>query len=53
MSSTTGFDVSGLAEAIDIYSHIDFDIPVMHDEDDAQEDAIGDVDPDFAHDSRD
>lgn len=48
MASMTTFDLSSLAEAVDLYSHVDFNIPVPVLQDDEQ-DTIGDVDPDWQH----
>lgn len=47
LASVATFDLSGLAEAVDIYSHVNFDIPVIQDD---SQDAIGDVDPEYIQD---
>lgn len=42
--SAGAFDLSGLAAAVDLYAHINFDIPVPDDED---RDADGEADPEW------
>lgn len=46
--SSTTFDLSGLAAAVDLYDHVDFDIPVaaVVPQDDDDRDADGEADPD-------
>lgn len=44
ISRAATFELSGLAD-MNVYSYINFNIPVI--QDDSQEDAIGDADPDY------
>lgn len=47
MESSATFDLSGLTAAVDLYAHVNFDIPVAVLPQDEDQDADGEVDPDW------